>query len=148
MCALSSKPINYLVTLTPLDLSSHGIDPLCSIFELEKLRESLASSYPLKTLQRNRQKVVRKAPFWPAFDCFSTREASPSVGSVRNRFYATDYIGCDWNLEIFFSVPNREKSTGVTWTKLLASKSIVRWSGRIQVSSLGIDPPSAIFQSK
>ena len=63
MCALSSKPINYLVTLTPLDLSSLGIDPLSSIFESGKLRESLALSYPLKTLQRSRQKVVRKASF-------------------------------------------------------------------------------------
>ena len=103
-------------------VSSLGIAPLNKIFLSEKFRETHASSFLLKMLERKSQKVVEKARFLPVFDCFSAQEASPSVGTVWNRFYVSNCAGCDWNLEIFLSIPNREKSTGVTWTKFFSVK--------------------------
>ena len=128
--------------------SSLGIDSLSSIFESAKFRESLALSYPLKTFQRKSQKLVWKTRFWPVFDFFSAQEVSQRVGTVRNRFYASNYVGCNWNFKRFFSVQTGEKLTWVTWTKFFGSKSKVRPSGQNQVSSLWIDSLSAIFESE
>ena len=92
--------------------SSLGIDSLSSIFESAKFRESLALSYPLKTFQRKSQKLVWKTRFWPVFDFFSAQEVSLRVGTVRNRFYASNYVGWDWNLEIFSQSKIEKKCHG------------------------------------
>ena len=43
--------------------------------------------------------------------------------SYRNRFYASNHVGCDWKLELFLPDRNWEKSTGVTRIKFSGSKS-------------------------
>ena len=129
-------------------VSSLWIDSLSAIFESEKLRKSLAYSYLLKMLQKKSQKVVGNARFWPVSDCFSAQRASPRVKTVRNRFYASNYVRSDTQLEIFFLLQNREKSTGEQWSEISGSKSKVLRSGWNRASPLGNDPLSPIFWSK
>ena len=58
-----------------------GNDLLSAIFQSETLRESLASSYPRKTIQRKTQKVARNTRFWPV--CLKSTKRLQMAGHAK-----------------------------------------------------------------